>query len=46
MYGFLAINLVLNVDFFASYHGFIVRKINDDVKVLGEHMNTQVKVCG
>jgi hypothetical protein len=46
MYGFLAINLVFNVDFFASYRGFIGRKVNDDVKVLGEHMNTQVKVCG
>jgi hypothetical protein len=46
MYGFLTINLVFNVDLFASYHGFIVRRINDDVKVLGEHVNTQVKVCG
>jgi hypothetical protein len=46
MYLFLMINLVFNVDFFASYHGFIVRKINDNVKVLNEHMNTQVKVCG
>ncbi len=46
MYGFLAINLVFNVDFFASYRGFIGRKVNDDVKVLGEHMNTHVKVCG
>jgi hypothetical protein len=46
MYGFLTINLAFNVDLFASYHGFIVRRISDDVKVLGEHVNTQVKVCG
>lgn len=34
--------MVFNANFFPCYNSFVVRKINEGVKVLGEHANIQV----
>jgi hypothetical protein len=41
----LPICLAPNAYFFPSCNGNIIQKINDIVKVLGEHLHTQVEMC-